>query len=257
MSIPGKVVTRIEHYGERPDQLGDLILPAVPHPAVVCLLHGGLWRLPYARDQMLGVAHDLAARGFAVWNLEYRRIGEPGGGWPGTFEDVASGIDHLVNLAAASVDLDLDRVVVAGHSSGGHLALWAGGGWLSGAPRVKVSAVVGQAPIPDLAGAYRMGVCGSAIADLLGGAPADQPDRCRQASPIERLPLGIPQLIIHGSHDDSIPVSLSRAYVEAARLAGDPADLHEIAGMGHMEYLDPASEAHRILCGWLERVTTR
>src|SRR5689334_12013129 len=111
-------------YGLSADQVGDLHLPGEPRPPVVCLLHGGFWRMPYGKDQMTPLADDLASRGFAVWNLEYARLGGAATAWPATMDDVAAGIDHLEVLADEGVDLDLERVTVVGHSAGGHLALW-------------------------------------------------------------------------------------------------------------------------------------
>src|SRR5438105_2368060 len=136
-------------------QEGDLYLPTRPGRSVVCLLHGGFWRTPYARDEMTPIARDLVARGYAVWNLDYRRLGDPGGGWPGTLEDVAAGIDHLADLAAEGVALNLQRVIVAGHSAGGQLALWSAArdrysGDGAAPPRVRVAAVAGLAPVADL-----------------------------------------------------------------------------------------------------------
>jgi acetyl esterase/lipase len=113
----------------------------------VCLLHGGFWRMPYGRDEMDAIARDLAARGFAVWNLEYRRVGAPGGGWPGTLDDVGAGIDHLATLVGEGVNLDLERVAVVGHSAGGQLALWSAS---RASPRVRVAAAAGLAPVADL-----------------------------------------------------------------------------------------------------------
>lgn len=107
---------RTIRYGSAPGQEGDLLLPSTSRPPVICLLHGGFWRMPYGRDQMTDVARDLAARGFAVWNLEYRRVGAPGGGWPGTLDDVGAGIAYLARLVADGIDLDLGRV--AASSSG-------------------------------------------------------------------------------------------------------------------------------------------
>src|ERR1700678_3386874 len=111
-------------YGPSRVQVGDLYLPDAPRPPVVCLLHGGYWRMPYGRRYIAPVALDLVSRGFAVWSLEYRRVGGVGGGWPGTLQDVGAGIDHLATLAAEGVDVDLARVTAIGHSAGGQLALW-------------------------------------------------------------------------------------------------------------------------------------
>ncbi len=245
---------RTLQYGPSPDQQGDLYLPGSPKPPVVCLLHGGFWLMPYGRDQMEAVARDLAAHGFAVWNLEYRRLGAPGGGWPGTLDDVSAGLDHLASLPDLGFDIDLDRVAVAGHSAGGHLALWAAGRNRVGAgpfAGVRVRVAVGMAPLADLSEAYARRVGGEVLAKFLGGAPDLHRDRLRAASPSAMLPLGVPQLILHGDVDDAVPIDLSRRYVDAARAAGDEVEWIELPGLGHMEFLDPASAAHAALRGWL------
>lgn len=241
-------------YGASVDQQADLYLPATPRPPVVCLLHGGFWRMPYGRDQMAGIASDLAACGLAVWNMAYRRLGAPGAEWPATMDDVAAGIDHLANLGAGGVDVDLGRVIVVGHSAGGHLALWAAGrshARASSSPGVRIRAVAGLAPVADLAEAYGRRVGGDVVAELLGGTPSQFPDRLRAASPIAMLPLRARQLILHGTADDAVPIALSRRYARAAEAAGDAVELIELPGTGHMEFLDPASEAHAILRRWL------
>jgi acetyl esterase/lipase len=240
---------QVIQYGPAVDHRADLYVPATPRPAVVCLLHGGFWRMPYGRDQMAAVAEDLVARGFAVWNLEYRRLGTEGAGFPGTMDDVDAGIDHLAKLPALGFDLDLDRVIVAGHSAGGHLALWAGG--RAPSRTVRVRAVAGLAPIADLDRAYARRVGGEAVAELLGGTPAERPDRLRAASPIERLPLGVRQIILHGSDDAAVPIELSRRYARAVEATGNRIELIELPGTGHMEFLDPSTEAHAALCRWL------
>jgi acetyl esterase/lipase len=239
-------------YGAADGQEGDLHLPAGPRPPVVCLLHGGFWRMPYGREPLDAVARDLARRGYAVWNFGYRRLGAPGGGWPGTFDDVAAGIEHLAALAAEGADLDLARVTVVGHSAGGHLALWSA---TRRSGRVRIAAVVGLAPIADLERAHVLRLGDGAVEALLGGTPARVPERLRAASPLCALPLGVPQTILHGVDDDAVPIALSRGYATAAREAGDAVELVELAHTGHMEFLDPASAAHAALCERLE--TTR
>jgi acetyl esterase/lipase len=238
-------------YGDSSDQQADLHLPDAIAPPVVCLLHGGFWRMPHGRDQMDAVAGDLVARGFAVWNIEYRRLGASGGGFPGTLDDVRAGINHLVKVRAEGIDIDLGRVIVVGHSAGGHLALWSaarGEARVHPSPSVRVRAAFGLAPIADLAAAYEGRVGGEVVAEFLGGTPSEHPDRLRAASPMAMLPLRAPHLIIHGSEDTAVPVELSRQYVRAAQAAGDEAELVELAGTGHMEFLDPGSEAHAALC---------
>ncbi len=242
---------RTIQYGPEPDQEADLVLPQTPHPPVVCLLHGGFWRMPHGRDQMGAIAEDLAARGFAVWNLEYRRLGNPEAGWPATMEDAAAGIDFLGQLGQDGAPLDLARVAVAGHSAGGHLALWAAGKGPDGTPhlkRIRLRAVIGLAPITDLAEACHRGLGGNAVAELIGGVPGQVPERFASASPIEMVPLGVRQIILHGTEDAVVPVDWSRRYAAAAAKAGDTVELIELPGAGHMEVLDPGSGTHTALC---------
>lgn len=241
---------RTLQYGPSADQEADLYLPSSTMPPVVCLLHGGFWRMPHGRDQMDAIARDLAAHGFAVWNLEYRRLGAPGGGWPGALDDVAAGIDHLASLPALGFDIDLGRIAIAGHSAGGHLALWAAGRGPTAA-KVSVRGVVAMAPLSDLAEAHARKVGGDVVSEFLGGAPERHPDRLRAASPFEMLPLGVPQLILHGTADTAVPIELSRRYALAAKAAGDSAELIDLPGVGHMEFLDPGSTAFAGCRRWL------
>jgi acetyl esterase/lipase len=222
------------------------------------VLHGGFWRLPFGRDQLHAVALDLARRGFAVWNLEYRRLGTPTAGWPGTFDDVTAGIEHLSRLAADGIELDLDRVAVVGHSAGGHLALWSAACQRADrkngvARRVRIGAVVGQAPVADLVQAHALALGDGAVAELLGGTPAERPAQYQAASPHLMLPFDVPQLVIHGGKDDAVPLEVARSYTRAARAAGDQIELLELPDAGHMDFLDPMSDAHAALCHWLAR----
>lgn len=247
-------------YGQFDAQEADLHLPHAARPPVVCLLHGGFWRMPYGREEFAAIAQDLAAKGYAVWNIEYRRLGAPGGGWPGTLTDVALAVDHLATLAAEGSDLDLSRVTVVGHSAGGQLALSVSARNNAGpfrASRVQPTAVAALAAVSDLARAHQTCAGNSAVAQLLGGSPEQVPDRYSTASPIQLLPLGTAQLIIHGVKDDALPIDLSRRYAATAHAAGDSVDLVELAGAGHMDFLDPHSEAHATLCHWLAHVSQR
>ena len=243
----------VHRYGRRRSQAGELFLPAGPGPhPVAVLLHGGFWQAAFGRGLMAEVSADLAANGVAAWNLEYRRIGG-GGGWPATFEDVAAGIDAL----AAIPDLDLTRVTAVGHSAGGHLALWAAArpglpaGAPGAAPAVVVTAAVAQAGVLDLAGADRLGLGGRAVSQLLGGRVDQVPDRYRLASPLERLPLGVPQLLVHGRRDGHVPAEGSERYAEAARAKGDRVDLAILPDAGHMDLIDPASPGWALVREWL------
>jgi acetyl esterase/lipase len=178
------------------------------------LIHGGFWRARHdLRLEDLLVA-DLAGKGWAVWNLEYRRLGwRSRGGWPATFHDVAAGIDRLGKL---DWSLDLARVVAVGHSAGGHLALWAAArrGLPAGAPgaepSVRLASAVAQAGVLDLREAARLGLSRGAASRPLGRPPGKLPHRYDFASPAERLPLRVPQLLVHGDADDVVPISISR-----------------------------------------------
>lgn len=234
----------LHRYGTHRSQVAELSLPdgPGPHPVVV-LVHGGCWRQRYDRHLMDALAADLAARGWAAWNIEYRRVGlRAGGGWPETGADVAAAIDHLAELDAP---LDLARVAAVGHSAGGHLALWAAGREKA---RVLLAAVVGQAAVSDLEVASAQGVCGGMVEQLVGGMPQQVPDRYRVASPARRLPLRVPALLVHGDRDDTVPVQMSRDFAAAAGC-----DLAELAGDGHYEHLEPGSRAWATVVEWLER----
>ena len=245
-------------YGTDAHQVGDLYLPGAPSPApaVLCLLHGGFWRMPHGRAQMDAIAQDLCARGYAVWNLGYRRVGAPGGGWPGTFEDIAAGLDHLATLVAQGVAIDLQRIAVVGHSAGGQLALCSGArdaqrGNCARPTRVQIAAVAALAPVADLVQAHDLDAGAGAVAELLGGDPQQFRERCQDTSPIAMLPLRVRQLVMHGGADAALPVQMSRDYVRRATAAGDAVDYIELEGAGHMAFLDPCSEAHRQLTRWL------
>jgi acetyl esterase/lipase len=195
------------------------------------------------------LCEDLAEAGWAAWNLEYRRLGA-GGGWPATFDDVAAGIDHLGTLARP--DLELGVVVAIGHSAGGQLALWAAA---RKTPRVRVTHAVAQAGVVDLAEAARLGLSRGVVHELLAAAPAEAPERYALASPAARLPLGVPQLLVHGARDEIVPAAMSRSYAEAATAAGDRVDLVVHEQLGHFEHLDPRSSAWRSVRDWLSAVT--
>jgi 3-dehydroquinate dehydratase type II len=245
------------HYGSGTCHEADLRVPdgSGPFP-VAALFHGGAWRDPWTRDLMDGLAVDLARRGWATWNIEYHRVCA-GGGWPSTMTDTAAALDALDGLAAAH-RLDLSRVVTVGHEAGGQLALWAGSRpsltshGKTPAPAVAIGAAVALAPLADLAAAHREGVAGDAIEQYLRRTPEDGADRFALASPAALLPLGIPQVVVHGAADERVPVTLSRHYAGAAAQAGDPVVYHEIEGAGHDDLIDPASEAWQVVAGELD-----
>jgi acetyl esterase/lipase len=248
--------TRLD-YGTGPTQFVELTLPpgGADIRGTVVVIHGGFWRARY--DLALGrpLAATLAAAGFAAWNIEYRRVGA-GGGWPATFDDVAAAVD----LLAGQEWLDPDRVVAVGHSAGGHLAAWLAArpglpaGSPGAGPAVRLRGAVSQAGVLDLVDAARNEVGRGAVDDLLGGTPAEHPDRYGLASPAERLPVGVPVICVHGDADVNVPLRQSERYVAAARAAGDPAELVVLPGVDHFAVIDPATEAWRACESGIERL---
>jgi acetyl esterase/lipase len=232
-------------YGDHPDQVGNLHLPAEdggPWPAVV-LIHGGFWRWGWDRTLMTPLARDLAARGLAAWNIEYRRVGQEGGGWPGTLDDAAAALDHVGSLE----DVDTRRVVTAGHSAGGHLALWLA----AGDRRVRPAGAVSLAGVADLISGAIAGLGNGACQALLGGARDQVPERYAAASPAALLPLGVSQLLVHGGRDDVVPPSQSRDYTAAAREAGDDVELVELAGADHFDVIEPTHASWEMVVAWV------
>ncbi|MFN0085118.1 MAG: alpha/beta hydrolase family protein, partial [Blastocatellia bacterium] len=239
-------------YGKNEFQYGELRLPkgAGPHPVAI-VIHGGCWLSQYGMEYMGHMAADLAGAGIATWSIEYRRIGNEGGGWPGTFEDAGRAADHLRELAK-TWPLDLTRVVATGHSAGGHLALWLGArrnlpkaSALYTANPLPLRGIVPLAGISDL---RRTGTaCDREVAQLMGGSAEEKASIYNLGSPIEMLPLRIPQVIVQGDSDAIIPMAMAREYVEAARKKGDPVKLRLIEKAGHFEVVDPQSSAWPVI----------
>lgn len=239
-------------YGSHHDQVGDLRIPADPGPhPVVVLLHGGLWRHSWARDLMEPAAVDMAGRGWATWNVEYRRVGS-GGGWPATMEDAAAAIDAVIDLADDH-RLDASDVTVVGHSAGGQLALWSGARCRLPAdcpgagPRLQPQRILALAPIAHLAAAYAADVGDGAVADLLRRSPPH--DRYSKADPAALGPWTVPTTIIHGADDSLVPTDLATEFVAAV---GGPIEVRIEPGVGHFDVIDPAGEAWKAVITALE-----
>ncbi|HKR70458.1 MAG TPA: alpha/beta hydrolase, partial [Streptosporangiaceae bacterium] len=227
-------------YGDGPDNVADVHVPSAAVTAagrtgeralLTIFIHGGFWRAQYGRQHTAPLAEALAANGIVVCAPHYRRTGQPGGGWPGTFDDVAAAIDRLPALVAEAtgglVAADAGRVILAGHSAGGHLALWAasrhllppGSRWY--AERSGWRGVVALAAVSDLVGAERQALGRQAVGALMGGAPAEvDDDRYWQADPARLLPAGGPVWLVHGMADDQVPYLMSLDYARWARAAG-------------------------------------
>jgi acetyl esterase/lipase len=212
---------------------------------LVVLVHGGYWRSVYTKLLMNRLASSVTQQGWAAWNIEFRRVGPlgGGGGWPETLEDVAAAVDH----AATFESVDLERVVSVGHSSGGHLALWAaarsrlGEGSPGYRPEVTLRAAISLAGVLDLRAAYSAGIGNGAVERFIGGSPEQFPERYGTASPADLLPLGVSQFLVHGLDDSVVPPQMSEAYGERALSLGDDARYIPVAGVGHRDMLDPKS----------------
>ena len=248
--------TRIA-YGDQPEQFANLHLPHASTSAsdgqdlpVVVLIHGGFWRAKYGLDLMDPLAGDLCRAGYAAWNIEYRRVGQSGGGWPGTLHDVARAIDHLAVVAPAH-RLDRDRVAFVGHSAGGHLALWSAGraaipaGSPGTGPRVVPVIAIGQGPVVGLRRAAHQRVGNGAVVDFLDGTPDDVPERYDAATP--RLGAGPRMVAVVGSRDDVVPPEFSVDDDQPNAI-----EVVTIAGADHMVLIEPGGEPWAVVRALLD-----
>ena len=276
MDILSEPVLTADHriaYGPDASQFGDLWLPAQPGPhgaPVVVFFHGGWWKSEYGLGYAGRLCANLKQHGIACWSVEYRRRGATGGGWPATFLDAAAGFDFVAQLAK-TYPLDLSRVITMGHSAGGHLAFW-----IAGRHHVDPHSEIGkqslQVPLRgaialagavdlrltiDLSGYFTFAHGKHEVFGLMGGRPADLPERYQAANPGDLLPFHIPQILIQGDADDQIPPELPGRWIDLAERHGDVATAKIIPGADHLDVVDPESRAwpavmdavHKLLAG--------
>ncbi|WP_411288372.1 alpha/beta hydrolase family protein [Phenylobacterium sp.] len=262
MDQPRQAPDAVIAYGEAPSQVVELFLPKGrgTHPVVV-LLHGGCYRQQLqGLPQTGGIARDLARRGFAVWNVEYRRLGEPGAGYPGTFHDVATAVDRI-RQEAPRYRLDAARVIGLGHSAGGHLALWAAARHrlpvsspLHVPDPLPIRAVVSLGGIGDIEahGNTIAGACGADTYPRMLGTEARK-EPYADTSPARLLPSGARVVMIHGAYDHVMPPFTALAYVTTVRKAGDRADVIAIPDAGHFDVVIPTTAAWKIVAATVAR----
>jgi acetyl esterase/lipase len=246
LTLPSPPADRRIPYGSYPNQFLDLRMPtgksSMSAPPLVINIHGGFWRARYDLNHAGHICAALARRGIATANVEYRRVGNPGGGWPGTFGDICSAFEFLVTRAEEH-NIDAGRILIMGHSAGGELAL------CLAAREKRITGAIALAGVVDLHAAYELYLSNDAVAEFLGGSPKKVPKRYREADPMQ-LSVKVPQFLFHGSADNEVPPDFSRAYVAAKKklsgLKKESVRLVEIAGAGHYELIDPRTSA------WLE-----
>ncbi len=239
---------RTHRYGAGSENEADLLLPdggAGPHP-VAMLVHGGFWRARFTRTLMSALAVDLAERGWATWNVEYRRVGT-GGGVPETLHDVRAAVEGLMRIEAP---VAARRLLVIGHSAGGQLGLC-----VAGMPHV--AAVLSLAGVCDLGAAARERIGEGAALEFMRGSPEEQPDAYAIADPLRLLPTRTESLLVHGDADERVPIEQSRAYARAARAAGDRCELLELAGVDHFAVIDPRTQAWATVAEHLDGLMSR
>ncbi len=238
-------------YGTDPNQFAELRFPNGKGPfPLLFVVHGGFWQSVYDLSHIGHLCAAFTSKGIITCNIEYRRIGNPGGGWPGTFQDISLATRNIFQMMSQDPRFDRTRTAIIGHSAGGHLALW-----LTGSRRISkdsplhsdkrqvVNNAVSLAGVSDLGLAWRQKLGNGIVIRLMGGTPEEHPDRYKAGSPIELLPTGAKQVLVHGAADDTVPVSQSEAFFQRAEKLGDRSTLVKLDRIGHYELIDPESEA--------------
>jgi len=237
-------------YGDGPQQFAELRFPAGPGPfPFLFVIHGGFWQSMYDLKHIGHLCSALTGKGIITCNIEYRRLGDSGGGWPGTFQDISLATDYILETLSSDPRVDSARRAVIGHSAGGHLALWLVSRHripkdspLHGAGKYRLGSAVSLAGVCDLRTAWKQRLGNGVVARFMGGTPDQYPDRFDAGSPIELLPNGSNRVLIHGTDDDIVPVSQSEKFVERAEKLGERTTLVKLNGVGHFEPIDPESD---------------
>jgi acetyl esterase/lipase len=261
LELPQPAADHRISYGADALQFGDLYLPEGNGPfPILVFIHGGCWYSKYTLSHVSSLADDLSRIGIAVWSIEYRKSGDPGGSWPSTYVDVGLGVDYLKKLSG-QFQLDLERVVIAGHSAGGYLALWAGSrSRLGPASPLFVPDPLEPDAVVALAGAGNMrqvaetGLCGEAVPEIMGGKPDQVPENYRDASPEVRLPLGVRQFLVLGEKDPIVQLEYGRSYIDKALNAGDTVELVVLKDAGHFEMIAPTTDEFGRVRGLFKRL---
>jgi acetyl esterase/lipase len=239
------------HYGSDPNQFADLRFPKAKGPfPLLFVVHGGFWQSRYDLSHIGHLCTAFTSKGIITCSIEYRRIGNPGGGWPGTFQDISLATRNILQTMSQDPRFDRSRTAILGHSAGAHLALWLTGSHRigKGSPlhsdkRQVLNDAVSLAGVSDLGLAWKQKLGRGIVTKLMGGTPEEYPDRYSAGSPIELLPTGARQVLVHGGADDTVPVSQSEEFVHRAVKLGDRSTLVKLDGIGHYELIDPESEA--------------
>ncbi|MDX1481924.1 MAG: alpha/beta hydrolase, partial [Woeseiaceae bacterium] len=248
--FPNPEADAVLRYGDDGLQFGELYLPDTDEAcALIVFIHGGCWMAEYDLAHCRKLARGFSRAGLACWLLEYRRVGNPGGGWPGTFEDIEAAFSHLPDLCNAAA-VDPERVIAAGHSAGAHLALWIAQRFEErrrpGMSRLR--GVLALAPAPDLEFLYEQGVCDGAVGKLMGGSPEEFPERYAAGSVARRIPMTTPQIAVIGRYDETWrPVGVRYAKLAAAQ--GAPIEVIDAPESGHFEMIDPESTTWPLVLG--------
>jgi acetyl esterase/lipase len=236
-------------YGPRAEHFAELRFPEGRGPfPLLLMIHGGFWRAIYDLNHASHLCADLATRNIVTCNLEYRRVGNEGGGWPGTFQDISLAADRIFETLSQDPQVDMARAAVMGHSAGGHLALWVAGRHrvMKGSPvysgrKSPIKNAISLGGVSDLRMAWKQHLGNGVVSRLMGGSPAQFPDRYDAGSPIELLPNRAKHVLVHGAADNIVPISQSEGFVKKAKELGENPTFVRLDDIGHFELIDPES----------------